>query len=261
MVYVALRARHRAVAPAARRAAASPWSLRSPCPWFVLAELRNPGFADFFFVPRAPAALHCSREHRRPGPWWYFIPIAIVFLMPWLPAIVVVAVAQAAPSARRRPRAAFDVRKPSRGARPARSSCSSACRRRSCRPTSCRRWARSRSPSPRRSRGDFDCVVRHHRGYARSLAGIARRGARAYRPRRFIKVPMVREEFATGIAVGLSVARSCSCWRGAGALLAADARRLAPARAGGACGREHARRARAEACSPPISTTISQRSA
>ena len=55
-------------------------------PWFALAEARNPGFAEFFFVHE-----HWQRftqpVHRRTGPWWYFIPIAAVFLLPWLPAI------------------------------------------------------------------------------------------------------------------------------------------------------------------------------
>lgn len=55
-------------------------------PWFVLAELRNPGFADFFFI-REHLLRYLRPEHRRPGPWWYFVPIAIGFLMPWLPAI------------------------------------------------------------------------------------------------------------------------------------------------------------------------------
>lgn len=56
-------------------------------PWFVIAEVRNPGFAEFFFIHE-----HLQRYtqplHRRTGPWWYFVPIAAVFLMPWLPAIV-----------------------------------------------------------------------------------------------------------------------------------------------------------------------------
>jgi 4-amino-4-deoxy-L-arabinose transferase-like glycosyltransferase len=57
-------------------------------PWFLAVEMRNPGFADFFFI-REHLLRYTQPEHRRPGPWWYFVPIAIVFLMPWLPAIVV----------------------------------------------------------------------------------------------------------------------------------------------------------------------------
>lgn len=73
-------------------------------PWLVAAELRNPGFLHFFFVVE-----HWQRftqpSHQRTGPWWYFVPIAIVFLMPWLPAL--------ASSVTRRPRTiAPDVRVP-----------------------------------------------------------------------------------------------------------------------------------------------------
>jgi 4-amino-4-deoxy-L-arabinose transferase-like glycosyltransferase len=55
-------------------------------PWFVLAELRNPGFADFFFV-REHLMRYTQTVHHRAGPWWYFIPVSVAFLMPWLPAI------------------------------------------------------------------------------------------------------------------------------------------------------------------------------
>ena len=70
-------------------------------PWFVLVELRNPGFSEFFFVHE-----HWQRftqpVHRRTGPWWYFVPIAVVFLLPWLPAI-------GAALARRRPAAGVSL--------------------------------------------------------------------------------------------------------------------------------------------------------
>lgn len=52
-------------------------------PWFVLVSVRNPEFFDFFFIHE-----HFTRflttEHRRPGPWWYFVPIFFVGLLPWL---------------------------------------------------------------------------------------------------------------------------------------------------------------------------------
>lgn len=56
-------------------------------PWFVLAEARNPGFADFFFI-HEHLMRYIQPVHRRVGPWWYFIPIGIAFLLPWFPAIV-----------------------------------------------------------------------------------------------------------------------------------------------------------------------------
>lgn len=55
-------------------------------PWFLLVEARNPGFAEFFFV-REHWQRFTQPLHRRPGPAWYFIPILVVFLMPWLPAM------------------------------------------------------------------------------------------------------------------------------------------------------------------------------
>jgi len=55
-------------------------------PWFVLVQLRNPEFFRFFFIYE-----HFERyllpEHHRPGPWWYFVPVALVGLWPWTPAL------------------------------------------------------------------------------------------------------------------------------------------------------------------------------
>jgi 4-amino-4-deoxy-L-arabinose transferase-like glycosyltransferase len=52
-------------------------------PWFVVVSLRNPEFFGFFFIHE-----HFTRflttEHRREGAWWYFIPIFMVGIMPWL---------------------------------------------------------------------------------------------------------------------------------------------------------------------------------
>jgi len=52
-------------------------------PWFVVVSLRNPEFFNFFFIHE-----HFTRflttEHRREGPWWYFIPIFMVGILPWL---------------------------------------------------------------------------------------------------------------------------------------------------------------------------------
>jgi 4-amino-4-deoxy-L-arabinose transferase-like glycosyltransferase len=56
-------------------------------PWFVAVQLRNPEFFQFFFIHE-----HFQRfaesGHNRPGPWWYYVPIMIVGLMPWTPALV-----------------------------------------------------------------------------------------------------------------------------------------------------------------------------
>jgi 4-amino-4-deoxy-L-arabinose transferase-like glycosyltransferase len=76
-------------------------------PWFVAVELDNPGFNHFFFVTE-----HFQRftqpEHNRRGPWWYFIPVAVLLLTPWGPAIVAAAVRRL-PSTAVRPANGFRV--------------------------------------------------------------------------------------------------------------------------------------------------------
>ena len=56
-------------------------------PWFVLVQQRNPEFLDIFFI-REHVERFTSFRHERYGPWWYYAPILLVGLMPWLPGIV-----------------------------------------------------------------------------------------------------------------------------------------------------------------------------
>jgi 4-amino-4-deoxy-L-arabinose transferase-like glycosyltransferase len=55
-------------------------------PWFLLVQEKNPEFFRFFFIYE-----HFERyllpDHHRPGPWWYFVPVILVGLLPWTPAI------------------------------------------------------------------------------------------------------------------------------------------------------------------------------
>jgi 4-amino-4-deoxy-L-arabinose transferase-like glycosyltransferase len=55
-------------------------------PWFVMVQLRNPEFFHFFFIHE-----HFERyllpDHHRPGPWWYFVPVLAVGLLPWTPSV------------------------------------------------------------------------------------------------------------------------------------------------------------------------------
>ncbi len=51
-------------------------------PWFVLVSLRNPGFAEFFFV-HEHFARYLTRVHRREGAWWYYLPLLVGGLLPW----------------------------------------------------------------------------------------------------------------------------------------------------------------------------------
>jgi 4-amino-4-deoxy-L-arabinose transferase-like glycosyltransferase len=52
-------------------------------PWFVAVSNVNPEFAQFFFIHE-----HFERflttEHHRVGAWWYFIPLVIAGVLPWL---------------------------------------------------------------------------------------------------------------------------------------------------------------------------------
>ena len=52
-------------------------------PWFVLVSLRNPSFPGFFFVHE-----HFTRflttVHQRVEPWWYFLPLLLGAVLPWL---------------------------------------------------------------------------------------------------------------------------------------------------------------------------------
>jgi 4-amino-4-deoxy-L-arabinose transferase-like glycosyltransferase len=55
-------------------------------PWFVLAQHRNPEFFHFFFI-REHLERYLLPDHHRLGPWWYFVPVLLVGLLPWTPSI------------------------------------------------------------------------------------------------------------------------------------------------------------------------------
>ena len=52
-------------------------------PWFVLVSIRNPVFLEFFFIHE-----HLQRftqdAHSRTGPLYYFIPLLLIGLLPWV---------------------------------------------------------------------------------------------------------------------------------------------------------------------------------
>lgn len=52
-------------------------------PWFILVALRNPEQPHFFFIHE-----HFERflttGHRREGAWWYFVPLLLPGVLPWL---------------------------------------------------------------------------------------------------------------------------------------------------------------------------------
>jgi 4-amino-4-deoxy-L-arabinose transferase-like glycosyltransferase len=52
-------------------------------PWFIAVSSANPGFARFFFIHEHFERFLAS-EHQRIGAWWYFVPLVIAGVLPWL---------------------------------------------------------------------------------------------------------------------------------------------------------------------------------
>jgi len=52
-------------------------------PWFVAVSRANPEFAQFFFI-HEHVERFLTTEHRREGPVWYFVPVLLAGLLPWL---------------------------------------------------------------------------------------------------------------------------------------------------------------------------------
>jgi 4-amino-4-deoxy-L-arabinose transferase-like glycosyltransferase len=51
-------------------------------PWFIEVSLQNPEFAWFFFV-QEHFARFTSTAHHRSGPFWYFLPVMLIGMLPW----------------------------------------------------------------------------------------------------------------------------------------------------------------------------------
>ena len=56
-------------------------------PWFIWVQVRNPEFFNFFFIYQQFTRFLTNELHR-PGPWWYFLPILILGVLPWLGSLV-----------------------------------------------------------------------------------------------------------------------------------------------------------------------------
>jgi 4-amino-4-deoxy-L-arabinose transferase-like glycosyltransferase len=54
-------------------------------PWFVLAARANPEFLEFFFL-HEHFQRFTSTVHNRAGPVWYFVPILLLAVAPWIVA-------------------------------------------------------------------------------------------------------------------------------------------------------------------------------
>jgi len=64
-----------------------PLFLLVAAPWFIAVSLRNPDFPAFFFVHE-----HFTRflttVHQRVEPWWYFLPLLVLGVLPWLAPLI-----------------------------------------------------------------------------------------------------------------------------------------------------------------------------
>ena len=72
-------------------------------PWFVLVSLKNHEFARFFFI-HEHFERFLNKSHGRYQPWWYFLPLLALGLVPWTLALP----GALAAAARRRPLLAFN---------------------------------------------------------------------------------------------------------------------------------------------------------
>jgi 4-amino-4-deoxy-L-arabinose transferase-like glycosyltransferase len=52
-------------------------------PWFIAVSAANPEFARFFFV-HEHFERFLTHQHYRSGPAWYFVPVLLLGVMPWL---------------------------------------------------------------------------------------------------------------------------------------------------------------------------------
>ncbi|MGB5080013.1 MAG: glycosyltransferase family 39 protein, partial [Burkholderiales bacterium] len=52
-------------------------------PWFVAVSLANPEFLRFFFI-HEHFERFLTREHDRYGPVWYFVPVVLLGILPWV---------------------------------------------------------------------------------------------------------------------------------------------------------------------------------
>lgn len=56
-------------------------------PWFIAVSLVNPEFANFFFI-HEHLQRFLTKVHHRYEPMWYFIPILLLGMLPWLGSLL-----------------------------------------------------------------------------------------------------------------------------------------------------------------------------
>lgn len=52
-------------------------------PWFVIVSQKNPEFFHFFFI-HEHFERFLTKSHARYHPWWYFVPVLVLGILPWL---------------------------------------------------------------------------------------------------------------------------------------------------------------------------------
>ena len=60
-----------------------PLFLLITAPWFVAVSRRNPEFPQFFFI-HEHFARFLTTVHQRAEPWWYFLPLVLFGVLPWV---------------------------------------------------------------------------------------------------------------------------------------------------------------------------------
>jgi 4-amino-4-deoxy-L-arabinose transferase-like glycosyltransferase len=61
-------------------------------PWFYLVSVRNPEFAQFFFI-HEHVERFLTTTHQHEGPLWFFIPDLLIGLLPWTSLLFVMLIA------------------------------------------------------------------------------------------------------------------------------------------------------------------------
>jgi 4-amino-4-deoxy-L-arabinose transferase-like glycosyltransferase len=59
-----------------------PLFLLVSAPWFVAVSLRHPDFPEFFFI-HEHFARFLTTVHQRVEPWWFFLPLLLLGIVPW----------------------------------------------------------------------------------------------------------------------------------------------------------------------------------
>jgi 4-amino-4-deoxy-L-arabinose transferase-like glycosyltransferase len=75
-------------------------------PWFVMVSLANPEFPRFFFI-HEHFERYLTKEHDRYQPAWYFIPVLLIGIVPWIVALIPALLS----AWKRRETARFDARR------------------------------------------------------------------------------------------------------------------------------------------------------